>query len=93
MKLLLAILFLVALAVVVVLSMRRGSGDVPYRRRFDNRHRRDPADATANDSGVYVPLFMAGATDHGAQSHAHGQADCGASAGHVDGGAGCDGGN
>ena len=92
MKLLLGILFLVALAAVVVLSIRRGAGDVGYRRRFESRYRRDRrTDDAATDTSNYTPMFIAGATDHGAHSHSH--ADCGSSVGHADGGAGCDGGN
>jgi hypothetical protein len=84
MKLMLAILFLAALVVAIALAVRRGSPDTGYRRRFENRYRRD----TSGDTGTPVPMFVAGLGDSGTHYPAHGHShDCGAHVGHSDGGA------
>jgi len=68
---------------------RFGSVDVGYRRRFENRYRRDPSTDAATPAPLFIPGSLPGTSDHGAyhpvQDHA---IDCGVSVAHVDGGAG-----
>jgi hypothetical protein len=92
MKTLLTLLVLVVVVVLIAHVLRRGARDGGYRRRFENRYRRD----ARTDPGSQAPVFIFGLGDSGAghqpQSPAHGTGDCGAHASHSDGGAsGCGG--
>jgi len=98
MKLLLAILFLVVLVGVIVFVLRRRPADTGYRRRFENRYRRDPSGDAAASAPMFIPgVFTTGSEVSGSHHHALGQpVDCGVHGGHTDGGAtscGTDGGN
>ena len=91
MNLLLVILFLAVLVGVIVLAIRRGSDDGGYRRRFENRYRRDASGDDRVEAPAFLPVaIMPIGPDSGSNhSHAH-TVDCGAHAAHVDGGAaGC----